>query len=105
MVADGRIVVHPRCTQLLGCLKYGVFNNKRSEFARSNVYGHYDHLAALIYLVRNLSTHSNPIPADHGFENHTSWLGNIKDRTTTTENGRNLGKVLLSPLKKHKFNP
>ena len=105
LVAAGRIVVHPRCTQLLGCLKYGVFNKNRTEFARSNVYGHYDHLAALIYLVRNLSTHSNPIPADHGFENHTAWLGNIKDKTTTTEIGRNLGKALLSPLKKHKFNP
>lgn len=104
LVQQGRIVVEPKCVQLLGCLKYGVFNKKRTEFARSNVYGHYDHLAALIYLVRNLSMNNNPIPADHGFENHKAWLGNIKEeRKGQSHNAKEIGKALTSGLKSHKL--
>lgn len=80
LVQSGRIIINPKCLQLLGCLKYGVWDTKKKAFARSTVYGHFDHLAALIYLVRNLAQHSNPIPADHGFTNHKAWLGNIKDK-------------------------
>lgn len=57
-----RIVVHPRCKQLLGCLSSGIWNEQRTEFARSKVYGHYDALAALVYLVRNIDQWTNPIP-------------------------------------------
>lgn len=62
MVNQGRIIVHPRCKQLRGCLKYGVWDKKRHAFAHSKVYGHYDALAALVYLVRNLDMATNPIP-------------------------------------------
>lgn len=58
----GQIIVHPRCKQLSGSLKYGVWDKNRRHFARSKTYGHFDALAALIYLVRNLNKASNPIP-------------------------------------------
>lgn len=103
LVQQGRLVVEPQCKQLLGCLKYGVYNKKRTEFARSNVYGHYDHLAALIYLVRNVSFHSNPIPVDHGFENHKAWLGNIKDQQKHSDTARQIAKALTPKLKKPQF--
>jgi hypothetical protein len=64
MVDSGRIRVHERCKQLRGCLKYGVWDKNRSKFAQSLVYGHFDALAALIYLVRNLNQSTNPIPPD-----------------------------------------
>jgi hypothetical protein len=64
MVRVGSIVVHPRCKQLKGCLKYGVWDKKREKFAQSKVYGHFDALAALIYLVRNLNKTTNPVPRD-----------------------------------------
>lgn len=62
MVNRGQIIVHPRCKQLAGCLQYGVWDKRRSQFAQSKVYGHFDHLAALVYLVRNLNKTTNPIP-------------------------------------------
>lgn len=66
MVQDGRILIHPRCTQLIGCLTYGVYqDHTRKEFGRSKVYGHYDSLASLIYMVRNLDQATNPIPASY----------------------------------------
>ena len=61
-VAQGKLVVHPRCKNLIGCLRNGIWDKHRRGFERSKVYGHYDHLAALVYLVRNVDIYTNPIP-------------------------------------------
>lgn len=76
LVKQGRLIVHPRCKMLIGCLKYGVYNSTKAkrEFARSKVYGHYDHLAALVYLVRNLDTNTNPIPRDYNLNANTHFI-------------------------------
>lgn len=66
-VRSGRVKVHKRCKQMIGCLNSGIWNEKRDQFERSKVFGHYDALAALIYLIRNLDTWTNPVPA--WFEN------------------------------------
>jgi hypothetical protein len=79
---QGRIIIDPKCKYTIGCMKYGVWNKTRKEFARSEVYGHFDHFAALMYLLIHTPTHSNPIPADHGFEQHRSWLHNIRGEKT-----------------------
>lgn len=70
-VGGERILIDPKCTEVTGCLKTGVWKKMRSgsiahEFARSSVFGHYDALAALIYMVRNIDQHTNPVPATHG---------------------------------------
>lgn len=93
LVASGNLKVHPRCTRLIGCLKHGIWDEKRKAFDRSKALGHFDSLAALIYLVRNLSKHSNPIPITHGHENHRSWLGNVKNQMNTSHNARVLGEA------------
>ncbi len=62
LVQDQGIIVHPRCKQAKGSLKYGIWDKNRREFARSKVYGHFDALAALVYGVRNLDVITNPIP-------------------------------------------
>lgn len=67
-VKAGRLKIAPKCKQLLGCLKFGVWTDKRDQFARSKVYGHFDALAALVYLIRNIDQHTNPIPITHGFK-------------------------------------
>lgn len=99
LVQNGRILVNPKCKYLIGCLKYGVWDSKKKAFARSSTYGHFDHLAALVYLVRNLATHTNPIPVDHGFENHKAWLGNIKGQRNLSKNAQTLRDALI-PNKK-----
>ncbi len=99
MVAQGLIIVHPRCSNLIGCLRWGVWDSKRKGFDRSKKLGHFDSLAALIYLVRNLARHSNPIPVTHGHENHRSWLGNVKNQMNVSNNARTIGQA-ISP----KFN-
>lgn len=65
-VKQGRVIVHPRCKELTGCLRYGIWNEKRTEFARSKAFGHFDALASLVYFIRNVDTVTNPIPANYG---------------------------------------
>lgn len=91
-VQAGQLVVHPRCRMLTGCLKFGVWNQKRTEFSRSSTYGHFDHLAALVYLVRNLLRNSNPIPAEFQKAYHTHMVQNI-DLNVPSQSGRELSKA------------
>lgn len=65
-VGSGRVLVNPRCKQLIGCLRYGVWNEKKTEFERSKAYGHFDALASLVYLVRNVDKSTNPVPTRYG---------------------------------------
>ena len=67
-VKEGRVVVHPRCKFLLGCLRNGIWDKQRKKFARSTTYGHYDALAALVYLIRNIRASVNPIPPQLGMD-------------------------------------
>lgn len=82
-VKQGRIIINPRCKMLIGCMKYGIWDKHRREFSRSTVYGHFDHFAALMYLLIHVPSSSNPIPADHGYTNHKSWLGNLTGKNTS----------------------
>lgn len=72
LVQDGRIIVNPKCKQLIGCLKFGVYqDHKRDMFGRSQTFGHYDALASLIYMVRYLDKSTNPIPRNHKYTINT----------------------------------
>jgi hypothetical protein len=97
--------VSTRCKHLLGCLKYGVWDKNRKEFARSKAYGHYDHLAALIYLVRNLDRFTNPIPVDHNKPNHRAWLGNVKEQMRATPSARAIESALIPKSIRDKNKP
>lgn len=100
LVARGQLIVHPRCTNLIGCLRWGVWDQKRKGFDRSKKLGHFDALAALIYLVRNLARNSNPIPVTHGHENHRSWLGNVKGQMNTSNNARVISQAIMPKFNK-----
>jgi hypothetical protein len=63
---NGRILVNPRCVELLGCLRNAIWDKNREKLAKSKTYGHFDALMALVYLVRNVDTHTNPIPVNFG---------------------------------------
>lgn len=84
-VQQGRVRVSPKCKQLIGCLKYGVWNERRKEFARSAAYGHFDALAALIYLIRNIDTHTNPINSTHGVSPETHFIPEDETKTQTID--------------------
>lgn len=64
-VGAGRINVMRNCSELVSSLPLVKWNpNKhRADIQRSESYGHGDALMALVYMVRNIDTHTNPIPA------------------------------------------
>jgi len=62
-VGNGRLRVRETCKELIGCLATAIWNKQRTQFDISDLYGHFDALAALIYMVRNLDQYTNPIPA------------------------------------------
>lgn len=67
LVKDGRIIVSPKCVQVLGCLKNGVWTKTKGgsrgkEFSRSKTFGHYDGFAMLMYLVRSVDMITDPRP-------------------------------------------
>lgn len=96
-IQRGQVEVDPRCTQLLGCLKYGVWDAKKKQFARSAEFGHFDALAALIYLIRNVDRHANPIPHTYGFDVRNS---RIKAQRHNSEGAKLLNTLFKKPTQK-----
>ena len=71
-VDSGRVEISKACPELISCLQFAVYaDGKRKEFGRSKSLGHYDALAAFIYLIRNIDQHTNPIPHNHGYTEQT----------------------------------
>jgi hypothetical protein len=62
MVKNEQILIDNRCKELLGCVRNGIWDKNRQKLAKSRVFGHFDALMALVYLVRNVDKDTNPIP-------------------------------------------
>lgn len=67
-VRAGRVTVDPKAKLLIETLKNGIWNKSKDEFGQSKNLGHMDAIAALIYLIRNIDTQHNPVPATFGFD-------------------------------------
>lgn len=73
---QGKIAIHPRCKELIAQLKAGVWNKQRTEFAEVKGFGHFDALAALVYLVRNVIPNQSRVPEGWGItEEHWARRG------------------------------
>jgi hypothetical protein len=92
MVSAGQIIIHPRCKQLIGCLKFGIWNKRRDAFEQSTGYGHFDALAALVYLVRNLDTWTNPIPSNFNKSQDTHFIPDDA-QANLTQTGKEILKM------------
>lgn len=97
-VNSGRVLINPSCTHLIGCLENGIWDKQRKEFSRSAVYGHFDGLAALCYLIRNIDTVANPVPANYGLSIQTHNLTTTKQ--PETQNYKALRGAMKLPLPK-----
>jgi hypothetical protein len=65
LIQKEQIIINPRCVVLQQHLQHATWNNKRSEFERDPLNGHFDALAALIYLCRNVQYQRNPYPPEY----------------------------------------
>jgi len=68
MLANKKIIIHPRCVTLIRHLKNVRWDKQRKKFARSTDDGHYDAVEALKYLVRVIEYKKNPYPAHYNLQ-------------------------------------
>jgi len=57
-----KVRINPRCKILISHLDHGIWNKGRTAFAESAECGHFDAIAALMYLVCNVEFAKNPYP-------------------------------------------
>ncbi len=57
-----KIEIHPDAEQTIAHLQNGVWNEQRSSYSRSPLYGHWDLIDALKYGWRGLNRNMNPFP-------------------------------------------
>jgi hypothetical protein len=74
LVSQRKIAINPQCKNLIAHLKYGVWNDRRTQFARADGFGHFDFVDALVYLVRGLIREKNPYPHNLGMSDHTHFI-------------------------------
>jgi len=56
---QGKALIHPRCKFLRVSAESGILNKNRTDFQRSEILGHCDGIAAMMYGIR-MQDHSNP---------------------------------------------
>lgn len=69
MVAQGKIVVDPKCQMMIHDLETAVWTDDRKKLDQDVFSHHFDHLMALVYLTRVLDVNTNPIPRDFMIDN------------------------------------
>jgi len=82
MLSEERIIINPRCKQLIFHLKNATWNKSKSDYERSLDGGHYDLVDALAYLIRNVLFTRNPYPKGFGMTYGDSQL-NMRNSSKT----------------------
>ena len=91
---NNRILINPRCVNLIYQLKVGMWDERRKSFVRGEKTGHLDLVDALIYLNRNIAETRNPYPPQLGLNIFTAVVSEEHRETKRKE------KEML-----HAFNP
>lgn len=73
-IEEGRIKFCPAAEYVLDCCQAAHWARRAAEFASSKTYGHYDALAAMVYLVRNVDEVQDPVPGLLKFDPHTQFM-------------------------------
>lgn len=68
LLANGQILINPRCKNLIAHLKNCRWSKSKDkmEFARNKLMGHFDCVDAAIYFVRHIAFNKNPFPMGYG---------------------------------------
>jgi hypothetical protein len=111
-VESERIIIHPRCKNLIYHLKYtqwhytkqGTFTGKFKHLKGNDSAGllrsHGDALDALIYLVRNVRLGTNPFPENYGLDINKNTFMSPKFKTKNASQAADFIKKLLKLEKK-----
>ena len=84
-----KIIIEPKCERLRYQLENGVWNEKRTDWVRSEELGHCDGISALAYFNRCAKWRRNPYP-DQYYDERYSFNYDKPDDTPTKELIRNI---------------
>lgn len=73
-IGDLTIEIDPSCKMLIAQMTAATWAKKGKEFAESVEFGHFDLIAALVYLVRNVIPNINRVPPEYGKSIETHWI-------------------------------
>lgn len=90
-IDQNKIVIDPKCVNLLAQVHNAMWDTSRKKFKRSQTHGHFDLLAALIYMIRNVKRQRNPYPPGLGLDIATMF---VPEYTKDNENHQNIAKAL-----------
>jgi hypothetical protein len=82
LIKSEKIIIDPKCVNLIKHLKSGTWNKAKTSFSRSPDKGHYDGIAALMYLCRNVNFQKNPNPSE-GYNSNYFYNQNPQDANKT----------------------
>jgi hypothetical protein len=101
LIKSERIVIHQRCKTLIAHLKGAIWNKARNGFARNaSDKSHYDCVAALIYLCRNVSFSKNPYPTTpYG---NSTFISNNPSNQPSTDFERYLKNTFTAKFKRRR---
>jgi hypothetical protein len=93
-IQDQQILINPEgCPHTIEQLRYGIWNERRTDFERTEALGHLDALMALAYLYDNVSWEKNPYPDKYADLKPSESYFNAKV-LQDIKNKNNLGKLL-----------
>lgn len=73
MLSARKLVIHPRCSQLIRQLENCVYDSSGKDFERTEEDAHFDLVAALKYLCRGVNWKKNPFPDWWGRPGPGQW--------------------------------
>jgi len=68
MLGNKKIIINPKCVNLIRHLKNAKWNKSKKGFDRSPDDGHYDCVDALKYMVKSINYSRNPYPANFNID-------------------------------------
>lgn len=71
MIRDGKVVISPRCTNLIYEMQNGLWDKNHKKFDHLPSGSHCDAIDALVYMLRHVQPHKNPYPL--GYESQKNW--------------------------------
>jgi hypothetical protein len=79
--SGGKLAINPECRELLVQMPSAIWNKQRTDFARNAVkrHGHYDGVATLVYMSRNVVRTEDPVPPGYGLNAPGRWEVEVPD--------------------------
>lgn len=104
LIQKEQIAINPRCIHLIQHIQHATWNSKRTEFARDPHNGHFDALAALVYLCRNIQYQKNPYPDEYMMTSDAFYVNMNNAYDKPKDDFQKHMKEIFNPFNKLKIN-